>query len=192
MNYVVVISTLDDRSPHVWRLIEEAQQVATVVLVHTRAGSDPVDGTVTVRAEHVGLHYPRWANLGLAECDGPTALINDDVVITARGISDMLELVAEGYDLVTLPGRVGTTPITGWCFAVNPDVFTFDEEYRWYCSDDQFWEEAKRDRRRLGVANVAIVHDRGDHARYPAELRQAVQLDLARFRRTWKRGRLAR
>lgn len=185
--YVVIISTLDDRAPYVWQLIDEARKVATVVLVHTKPHTD-IPGTITVHAENIHLHYPRWANLGLDQCDGPTAIINDDILVHSDGIKTMLDMVSAGYPLVTLPGRIGATPLTGWCFAIDPKVFRFDEEYRWFYSDDQLWEEAKRDGHRIGVANTAIVHDRGDHGRFPAELRQQTVADRLRFERAWGRG----
>jgi hypothetical protein len=191
MNYVVIISTLDDRSPWVWQLIDEAQKVATVVLVHTREGSEPVPGTVTVHAEHVGLHFQRWANLGLDECDGPTLIINDDIIIDAEGMAEMFRKL-ETNDLVTLPGRIGASPLTGWCFGLNPAVFRYDEAYTWHYGDDDIWERAKRDRSRVGVANVPIVHDRGDHPKFPPELRDQVRRDRALFNQRWTRGAAAK
>lgn len=190
-NYVLIISTLDDRAPHVWNLIDEAKQVAKVVLVHTKPDTPEVAGTATVRADDIHLHYPAWANRGLDKCNGPTLVINDDILIDAESMSEMFRKL-ETADLVTLPGRIGTTPITGWCFGLNPNVFRFDDGYRWFYSDDQMWEEAKRDRRKIAVANVAIVHDRGDHPKHPTELRQHVIANKMRFQKTWNRGRAAR
>jgi hypothetical protein len=189
--FVVIISTLDKRAPHAWRLIEEAQQVATVVLVHTRAGSVSVPGTVTVDATDVGLHFQRWANLGLAECTGPTLIINDDIIIDAEGMAEMFRKL-ETNDLVTLPGRIGASPLTGWCFGLRPDRFRYDEAYIWHYGDDDIWERAKAEGARIGVANVAIVHDRGDHPNYPPELRIQVRQDRALFNKRWDRGTQAR
>lgn len=184
--YVCIISTLDDRAPHVWHLIDEATQVATVILVHTKPDTPEVPGTVTVRADHVNLHYPRWANLGLDQCHGPTLMVNDDIIIDAEGLSEMFRKL-EGADLVTLPGRYGTTPLTGWCFGLNPALFRFDEDYRWFASDDQLWMEATKEQHKIAVANVPIVHDRGSHPPFPPQLRQAVQQDRNRFTAKWGR-----
>jgi hypothetical protein len=191
MNFVVIISTLDKRAPHVWRLIEEAQQVATVVVVHTRAGSDTIENTITVRAHDVGLHFQRWANLGLDNCDGPTLIINDDIIIDAEGMAEMFRKL-ETNDLVTLPGRIGASPLTGWCFGLDPARFRYDETFVWHYGDDDIWERAKAERARIGVANVAIVHDRGDHPKYPPELRIQVRQDRELFNRRWGRGPIRR
>jgi hypothetical protein len=184
MPYVVIISTLDDRCPWVWQLIDEAQKVATVVLVHTRTGSDEVPGTVTVRADHVVLHFQRWANLGLDQCDGPTLVVNDDIIVDAEGMGKMLAKL-ETFDLVTLPGRTTASPLTGWCFGLRPEKIRYDEAYTWYFGDDDIWERARRDGLRAAVVNVPIVHDRGDHPRFPPALRTAVAQDRARFMSLW-------
>lgn len=184
--HVVIPTTLSDRSPLVHNLIREARQVAEVVVVHTTE-TDEVKGTTTVRAHDTGLHFSRWINLGLDQCDGPTLQLNDDLLISAESMTAMLDTVKR-YDLTVLPKHGGVTPISGWCMAIDPNIIRHDESYQWWYSDDDIWERATREKLAIGLIDVPVVHSRGNHPKYPLHLAQKVMADRARFAGLWRGG----
>lgn len=182
----VVIPTNFSRTELVWGVIEEAKKVANVVLVHTEEGTAEVEGTTTVRA-HDKFSFPYWINRGLDVCDGPTIILNDDIIMPSTSMERMLDAL-DGYDLLTLPKLGGVTPISGWAHGLNPDRLRYDEEYNWWYSDDDLWERAKAGHYKITVADAPHVHDRERRPSYPPHLRPKVIADRARFSALWRGG----
>lgn len=161
-------------APQLVPLVREAQQVATVVLVHTEPHHAPVQGTVTVQSDSRSIQA--WWNRGLDVCDGPTLVLNHDVVATA---DDLLPLFGalETSDLVYLAGhRVGhRTPLTGWCFGLHPDRIRPDEDFGWWGGDDDLYLRSLRDGLTMTAVDVPSIR----HERIEAPFENAVHAVMA-------------
>jgi hypothetical protein len=186
MKRIIVIPTNLRRSETTLQLIEEAKQVATVVLVRTApfaapAGVDVVDATDV-------FNFQTWCNRGLARAgDGAALVINDDVFITAASMRKMFDALKD-HDIVTLPKGWGVTPLSGHCFGLRPSVICYDESYHWWYGDDDLWERAVASNLRIATVDVPHTHDRGGHPRYPRHLRAKVMMDRRRFARLHRGG----
>lgn len=159
MSRWAVIPTRFDRAT-LSPLIAAIREMATPIVVHTEPGHAPIKGTVTVRSESLSIQ--KWWNDGLDLCDGPTLVLNDDI---EAGPFDLLTLfeALDQNDVVYLAGhRVGhPTPLTGWCFGVQPDVIRPDNDFQWWYGDDDLYRRAVRDGLRIEAVDVpGIVHHR--------------------------------
>lgn len=153
----VVIPTRFDR-PWLDSLVKVCQSVATVVVVHTEPGHDPIPGTVSVRSDVRNIQA--WWNAGIDQCSGPTLVLNDDLVVTAESLSALFDAL-EDADLVYVTGRQGTTPLSGWCFGLHPDGIRPDEAFRWWFGDDDLYNRAVRDNLRIVALDLPdVIHVR--------------------------------
>lgn len=172
-------------SPLLPALIEAAQQVAEVIIVHTEAGHPPVHGCVNVLDERRNIHH--WWLTGLdASNGGPTLICNDDITATPEALRTMLDLLADA-DLVVLPKDYGTTPLSGWCYGIHEGgPLEPDPAYTWWYGEDDIWQRAIRNNLRIVTADVDVKHDRGDSPILPREFKQAVAADRRLYARRWK------
>lgn len=167
--------------PTLYPLVEQALQVAQVVVVHTEPGHNPIPGTIVV--EDYRSSIQQWWNAGLDRCAGPTIVLNDDVQASAAALQQLFD-VLDNADLVYLAGhRIGhSTPLTGWCYGLRPDKIRPDEAFEWWYGDDDLILRAAKMGLRIEAVNVPeIQHVRGEAAFEKPEHREMAQRDLARF-----------
>lgn len=169
----VVIPTRLDR-PTLLPLVESARQVATVVIVHTEPGHDPIPGTVTV--PDYSLSIQRWWNSGLDACSGPTLVLNDDIVADP-GELDLLFETLETADVVYLSGhRAGhRTPLTGWCFGIWPDRIRPSDDFGWWAGDDDLYLRAVE----AGMTVTAVDVPGIRHERIEAPFGNPIHAEMA-------------
>lgn len=184
MDRFVVIPTRLDR-PTLGPLVEAALQVATVVVVHTEPGHDPVPGTVTVHDDSLSIQH--WWNTGLDLCSGPTLVLNDDIVASPADLTALFD-VLDDADVVYLSGhRVGhRTPLTGWCYGVRPDRIRPSLDYGWWAGDDDLYLRAQRDGMTIVAVDVpGIRHERVEVAFANPVHAEMAQADMTLLAERW-------
>jgi hypothetical protein len=184
VKYHVVIPTRFNRAT-LLPLVEEAKQIARVVIVHTEPHHAPIKGTTAIESDSKSIQA--WWNVGLNACSGPTLVLNDDIVATGE---DLLHLFAalESAHVVYLAGhRVGhATPLTGWCFGLWPNMIRPDEAFQWWYGDDDLYLRAQRDGLKVQAVDVpTICHDRVAAAFENPVHADMVEADAALFAERW-------
>lgn len=169
----VTIPTRFNR-PTLLPLVREAQQIAHVVMVHTEPHHAPIKGTTGI--ESTSNSIQRWWNEGLDQCDGPTLVLNDDIIATAAQLNKLF-VALESADLVYLSGhRVGhATPFTGWCFGLHPDRIRPDEVFSWWYGEDDMYQRALR----AGLTVTAVDIPGIRHARAEAAFENPRHAEMA-------------
>lgn len=182
MRYVTIPTRFGRSTVH--PLIDVCRQLATVVLVQTEAGHPNVPGTVTIRSYARNIHT--WWNMGLNRCDGPTLVLNDDLIADRPSLQAMFDAL-ETSDVVHLTGReAGTTPFTGYCFGLHPNQIRPDESYTWWFGDDDLWQRAKAKGLTVTPLNLpGIVHAPRTHMFEDPHLQEAAQWDRDLYLRRW-------
>lgn len=175
----VTIPTRFDR-PTLARLLEVAREVGPVALVHTEPGHDDAPGVLNLHDYRRNIHH--WWNTGLDALDGPTLILNDDIVTTPETLRTMLNTLRRA-DLVYVPGRrkSAASPVSGWCFGVNG--LRPDPAFVWYHGEDDLWWRAKRPR----LAHLHVAHIQRADMGAPAEFAEAVLADRELFKERWGR-----
>lgn len=140
-------------------LIAAAVPIATVVVVHTEPGHTDIPGAINAHDYRASIQ--QWWNTGLDLCDGPTLVVNDDIVASTDDLAQVYTSL-ERCDLVYLAGhRIGhVTPLTGWCFGLRPDRIRPDEAFQWWYGDDDLYRRAVRDGLRIEAIESNIRHER--------------------------------
>lgn len=184
MSYTV-IATNFARSTHTEQLIQTAQKVSDVVLVHTLPDLEERRGCINI--VETERSYPVWINRGLEVCSGPTLVLNDDLVMT-RDLMVRLIKRLENADMAVIPKMGGVTPISGYAFGLRPEKLRFNQDYRWWYSDDDMWMRAVTQGMKISTVPGTVVHDRQGRPSYPRDLTMAVRADRALFARTWRNG----
>lgn len=169
------------RSQHLETLIRTAQQVTTVILVHTEPGHAPVRGCVNLHDYRRNIQA--WWNTGLNEAGDKALVLNDDIATTPESFTTLLDAL-DDHDLIWIPGRVGVTPISGWCYGIRPEAIRPDEAFVWWYGDDDLYKRAIRDNLRTAVLDVPVLHDHPGPA-FPDEFTRAVRSDRALYYRRW-------
>lgn len=155
----VTIPTRFNR-PTLLPLVLEAQKVAQVVIVHTEPHHAPIRGTTPIHSTSNSIQ--QWWNEGLDKCDGPTLVLNDDVVATSTQL-DTLFAALEKSDLVYLLGhRVGhATPFTGWCYGLHPSRIRPDNAFGWWYGEDDMYRRAIESNMNVQAVDIPeIRHER--------------------------------
>lgn len=180
----VTIPTRFDR-PTVVPLVESASQVATVILVHTEPGHPDLPNAVNVHDYSRSIQH--WWNTGLDLCDGPTLVLNDDIVAAPSDLQLMFDALADN-DIVYLAGhRIGhATPLTGWCYGIRPDVIRPDNAFGWWYGEDDLYRRAVRDGLTVAALNIpTIEHHRMEAAFAHPEHAQMASEDAVLFAQRW-------
>lgn len=160
MRPALVVPTLGNRERTLWPLLRDAGMPAVVVLTGERMPERYPQGTIfrTDYDEPPNIH--RWWNEGIETAvqrlrAEVVVVTNDDVEAPPGALLTLAEAVADGAALayVDPPWAPRVTPITGWCFAVNPAlVRRADERYQWWWGEHDL--ELRTRRRGLPVKAV--------------------------------------
>jgi len=147
------------------------------------------------------VNISRWWNAGTGrakELGADTCVImNDDVECRDAGSVRTLGVAASGGLSYVYPRTTpGWTPITGWCFGIDPRLIFPDESYSFWCGEDDMYIRAGNGGLRLtGVAfpdgaDAPIRHLRSEH--YSRDelhgdlgLQALIDHDIALFGSRW-------
>jgi hypothetical protein len=131
----------------------------------------------------------RWwcAGIDHAVQNGATVVVvsNDDTSAPPGALLQLAEAVAAGADLayVDPPWAPRVTPMSGWCYAIDPARLRPDPAFLWWWGDDDLW---MRSRNPVKV-QCGAVHLRvgGDYDRPWTDLEPLVEADRALFHARW-------
>lgn len=180
----VTIPTRFNR-PTLLPLVLEAQKVAQVVIVHTEPHHAPIRDTTPVHSTSNSIQC--WWNEGLDKCDGPTLVLNDDIIATADQLTQLFDAL-DTADLVYLAGhRVGhATPLTGWCYGLHPDRIRPDEAFGWWWGEDDMYQRALQAGLTITPVNIpGIRHARSETAFENPRHAAMTAHDGALYRQRW-------
>lgn len=197
MNPWLVVPTLGNRDASLIPLLRDAGMPS--VMIHTDSGDDIDRGerwTVTVEGS---MNIQRWWNFGIQRAvkDGADVVVicNDDVAAQPGALVELAAHIEPGepgspmlvwpHDPEHAKGRV--TPITGYCFALDPARIRPDETFSWWWGDNDLELRARAmrpDGGALPVRNPGIKHLRQGHA-YDRDVRALIDVDRAVFTRRY-------
>lgn len=206
----VVIPTRGDRPDTLAELIADLAPLRTIIVTTGMEGwkslrainegvkkreADTINIT-RVPAEGSPLNIQAWWNKGIRQAVNhgakAVAILNDDVTATAAGVRRLVEPIFDErcpltwvYDPEHSAQRV--TPITGYAFALNPNMITPDETFEWWWGEHDLELRAnamatvsETITRPLMATNTGITHLRTDHT-YPVDVSQHIRRDRERF-----------
>ncbi len=218
MNPFIVVPTLGNR-PSLWPLLRDADMPA--IVVWTNPTEDPttaelqelarLGGTLVIDRGPINIH--RWWRKGVdltSSANGnPVIICNDDVRAAPGELRKLAEHVRDGVKLAYLDrpehAAVRVTPITGWCFAIDPwhlpivdgepDIHDQWPKLRWWYGDHDIELRALTQgspsgqslhSRVVAVPGLDIEHLRTDwHYDRPDEVRAAMARDKSIFYARW-------
>lgn len=166
-NPFLVIPTLGNRQHSLLPLLNNAGMAAVVIWtgpLDERASADILAAGrggygVDLIVDHGPVNIHRWWNRGIAvtaSAAGDCVVIcNDDVRAAGGALRSLASHVDAGGPEVergacmlaylNRPEHAATrvTPITGWCFAINPFKIHPNEGYRWWYGDHDIERQAE-------------------------------------------------
>lgn len=203
---VLVIPTRGNRNHQVAPLLDLGVPTVLVHTVIVMPSSTPVEyDMANVRYVPVSQHpvnISRWWNAGLdaaMELGASSCVVmNDDVqCVDPAAVTLLGSMAVRGLSYVYPRSTPGWTPMTGWCFGINPDLIRPDEDYQFWCGEDDMFQRASAqglpavgvDLRRSSSPD-AIQHTRDSHytddeLHGELALQRLIDVDVALYASRW-------
>lgn len=191
--YWLIVPTLGNRESSLQPLLAEARRAdIRTVVIRTDNGWDgePHPGAdITLHSDRMNIQH--WWNLGIkaAQEEGCSAVViaNDDISATSSSLRELVDAIGYhdvdiAYPFDPVHASVRVTPITGYCFALNPGEVLPDDRFQWWWGEHDIELRASRI---LMMRHLNIKHLRtpGDGS-YDRPVRHLIEMDREHFR--WK------
>ncbi len=194
MNPWLVVPTMGNRNGSLRRLLRDSGMPS--VVVHTGPVIEAVGETKPIVDQGEPINIQRWWNGGIdkaVECGADVVVVvNDDVRAGEGALIELAKRIQpDQYGSPALAwlhdpqhAEMRVTPITGYCFALDPQRIRPDEAFKWWYGDNDLELRARALNPAPGVISVTcldVEHLRVD-CRYDRPVQHLIQQDRVLFR----------